>query len=116
MSPKAARFVIDALDRATLEGWVRRRTTPQRTVLRSRIVLLLADGLSSREVARRLDVSRHTVDLWRRRFLAEGCDTLLRDRPGRGRRSSSTAHDLAIACDQVTSAEICQPSGSLLDE
>ena len=73
-------------DRERLERWVRATTLPQRTVLRSRIVLMLADGLSAREVARRLDVSRHTVDLWRGRYLAEGCDALTRDRPGRGRK------------------------------
>ena len=33
-------------ERATLERWVRSGTTPQRTVMRSRIVLMLAEGLS----------------------------------------------------------------------
>ena len=82
---------ITAIDRARLEGWIRARTTPQRTVLRSRLVLLLADGFSAREVARRLGISRHTVDLWRKRFLEEGCETVTRDRPGRGRRPSHAA-------------------------
>jgi transposase len=74
-------------DRATLERWVRTPTMPQRVVLRSRMVLLLlVEGLSAREVARRLDVSRHTVDLWRKRYLEEGCKSLTHDRPGRGRK------------------------------
>ena len=80
---------LSSSDRVTLETWIRAPTTAQRTVLRSRIVLLLGDGLSAREVARRLDISRHTVDLWRARFRAEGCDVLTRDRPGRGRRPAS---------------------------
>ncbi len=75
-------------DRVQLERWIRARTTPQRVVLRSRVVLLLAGGLSAREVGRRLGISRHTVDLWRKRYLEEGCDTLTRDRPGRGRKRS----------------------------
>ena len=75
-------------DRATLEGWIRAPTTPQRTALRSRLILLLGDGLSAREVARRIGVSRHTVDLWRERYMKEGCESLTRDRPGRGRRRS----------------------------
>jgi hypothetical protein len=82
---------VDGHDRATLERWIRAPTTPQRTVLRSRMVLLLGQGLSAREVARRLGVSRHTVDLWRERYLEEGCETLTRDRPGRGRRRSDDA-------------------------
>jgi DNA-directed RNA polymerase specialized sigma24 family protein len=79
---------LDACDRLTLETWIRAPATRQRTVLRSRIVLLLGEGLSAREVARRLGVSRHTVDLWRSRFQAEGREALTRDRPGRGRRPS----------------------------
>jgi transposase-like protein len=113
MSPGSRRILIAALDRATLESWVRRRTTPQRTVLRSRIVLALAEGLSAREVARRLGVSRHTVDLWRRRYLEEGCDALLRDRPGRGRRASTVSADCAIACEYMSRAEISQPAARL---
>jgi hypothetical protein len=84
-------FSIETRDRVTLDRWARTRTAPQRVVLRSRIVLLLADGLSAREAARHLRISRHTVDLWRGRFLAGGCDALLRDRPGRGRKRASAA-------------------------
>ena len=77
---------VDVAARATLERWVRARTTSQRLALRSRIVLLLADGLSAREVARRLEVSRHTVDLWRARFCSGGCGALAQDKAGRGRK------------------------------
>jgi DNA-directed RNA polymerase specialized sigma24 family protein len=90
-------LIVNARDRARLEGWIRARTAPQRTVLRSRVVLLLAEGFSAREAARRLGVSRHTVDLWRARYLQEGCDALTRDRPGRGRRRSDDAADCRIA-------------------
>jgi len=58
-------------------------------VLRSRIVLLLADGLSARQAARAVGTSRHTADLWRRRFLEGGCDALLKDKTGRGRKPRS---------------------------
>jgi len=77
-------------ERATLERWVRSGTTPQRTVMRSRIVLMLAEGLSAREVARRLGVNRHTVVLWDERFVKEGCDALTRDKPGRGRKPATS--------------------------
>jgi hypothetical protein len=72
--------------RAVLERWARSHTAPQRLVLRSRIVLLRAGGLSARDVADALAVSRNTVDLWCRRFATEGADALTRDRPGRGRK------------------------------
>src|SRR5205823_3173345 len=71
---------VSADDRRLLERWLRSGTTPQRFVLRSRIVLLIAKGLSGREVARRLGVSRHTVDLWRNRYRIGGCEALRRDK------------------------------------
>ena len=77
-------------DRRVLEGWVRARTAPQRLVLRSRIVLLLANGQSGRAVALALGVSRHTVDVWRTRYRQGGCDALSQDKPGRGRKPSGS--------------------------
>jgi transposase len=49
---------------------------------------MLDDGLSHHEVSRQLGVSRHTVRLWRRRYLEGGSDSLTRDKPGRGRKPS----------------------------
>jgi len=80
---------LAAEDRRSLEQWIRAGTTPQRLARRSRIVLLLADGMSSRAAARALGVSRHTVDLWRQRFEAGGCHALVKDKPGRGRKRAS---------------------------
>ena len=62
--------------RATLERWLRAGTTAQRVVLRSRIVLLAADGLPSKYIAQRLGTSQDTVRVWRRRFAAGGPDVL----------------------------------------
>jgi len=111
--PESAGLTIDPADRMTLERWSRMRTAPQRTVLRCRIVLMLGDGLSAREVARQLGVSRHTVDLWRKRYLEEGREALLRDRPGRGRRAASLRAECAVACEHISRAEISQPAARL---
>jgi DNA-binding NarL/FixJ family response regulator len=78
--------LVSPSDRATLERWVRASTTPQRTVRRSRIALLLDEGRSMRAVAREVGVSRQTVALWRDRYLQGGCAALTGDRPGRGRK------------------------------
>jgi DNA-binding CsgD family transcriptional regulator len=86
MAGRIRTFDLTSRDRETLERWIRGRTTPQRLVMRSRVVLLLAEGISGRVAAERLGISRHTVDLWRRRYLQGGCDALIRDRAGRGRK------------------------------
>ena len=64
-----------------LEKWVGSPTTQQRTVVRSRIVLMAAGGMANHAIARELGVSRPTVLLWRKRFEKEGPAGLVRDRP-----------------------------------
>ena len=71
-------------EREQLESWSRRLTTAQALAQRSRIVLLVAEGLRTGEVAQRLGVHRNTVAKWRRRFEAERLDGLVDEpRPGR---------------------------------
>jgi transposase len=78
-------------DRRLLGNWVRAGTTPQRVARRARIVLLSADGCSTRAIARHLGVSTHTVELWRSRFRSGGASALKRDAPGRGRKATVAA-------------------------
>jgi len=54
-----------------LDELVRRHQTPQQLALRARIILLLAEGLSDRQVAQQLGIDRVTAKLWRKRW----CET-----------------------------------------
>jgi len=67
--------------RNALETWVRARTTPQRVVLRSKICLLAAEGLSNNAIAAQLGTSRPTVLNWRERFLEKGVLGISEDAP-----------------------------------
>jgi len=67
--------------RKILEAWVRARTTPQRVVLRSRICLFAAEGVSHNAIAKRLNTSRPTVLLWTKRFREQGTLGLSEDAP-----------------------------------
>lgn len=73
-------------DRARLLRWSRSRTLAARVVLRSRIILMLADGEGTNAVAQRLGVARATVRMWSQRFAESGPEVLLRDASGRGRK------------------------------
>ncbi len=68
-------------ERNRLQGWSRRKLTPYRLVIRSRIVLFAANGLSHREIASTLGVRTVTVTRWLRRFALLGTSGLLRDAP-----------------------------------
>ncbi len=67
--------------RTTLAAWVLATTSPQRTVLRARICLLAADGLSNNAIAAQLATSRPTVIQWRTRFEAQGPMGVAEDAP-----------------------------------
>jgi len=69
---------------------VRGRNTPQKVVLRARIILLSAEGMGTVTMAERLGASFPTVMRWRERYEKMGVAGLLKDapRPGRKRRLS----------------------------
>jgi transposase len=84
-------------EREQLESWSRRLTTAQALAQRSKIVLLVADGLRTGEVAQRLGVHRNTVAKWRARFAAERLDGLVDEpRPGRPRTVTDSDVDAVI--------------------
>jgi transposase len=77
---------LSADERARLESWTRRRTSAQALAMRSRIVLLAADGRNNSEIARELGIHRNVAGKWRSRFLEHRLDGLVDEpRPGRPR-------------------------------
>lgn len=59
-------------DRAMLTRWVKSRAVGDKQTLRARIVLMTADGCSTREIMETLKVSNPTLNLWRRRYQDSG--------------------------------------------
>src|SRR5207245_6492432 len=100
MGGPAVLITLTAAQRHQLTSWARATTTPQRLARRARIVLDSAAGLGSRRLAQQERMSRTTVQRWRARFLAAGCDGL-QDRPrlGRPRVLPPTTH--ALICRDV---------------
>jgi len=82
---------VSATDRELLEALVRGRKTPQRVVLRSRIVLGAAEGQSNNGLAQELGITRPTILLWRERYAQVGVAGLLKDAPRPGRRKKIRA-------------------------
>jgi transposase len=96
---------MTAEQRTMVEAWVRAKTTSRRVALRSRIVLLAADGLPSLHIARQLGVSQDTVRLWRRRFALTGAAGLLEDAPGRGRKPRVSAERVQQVVDATLQSQ-----------
>jgi len=70
MSPYVIELSPD--ERRELEARARKYTSPYRDVLRAKIVLLAAQGLSNDRIAARLDTPRQIVSKWRKRFYESG--------------------------------------------
>jgi transposase len=85
-------------DRAQLVAWSKRPKTAQALAMRSRIVLLAADGLSNTAIASQLHTMQHTVGKWRRRYLESGLDGLVDEpRPGTSNKLSDQDVERVLA-------------------
>ena len=66
--PSPFRIVLTSVEQEKLEIRARKYTSPYRDVIRAKIVLLAAQGLSNDVIATRLDTPRQIVSKWRKRF------------------------------------------------
>jgi transposase len=61
-------LLLDIGEKERLEVITRKYTSPYRDVMRAKVVLLAAQGLSNKEIGMRLDLPRQIVSKWRKRF------------------------------------------------
>ena len=81
----AAPILLSPEERSALARWAHGRRVPLRLVQRAQIVQMAADGVRSQDIARELEISRPTVQLWRERFLTLRLEGLEKDAPRPGR-------------------------------
>jgi transposase len=86
MSRRSIPIVLSIADMDQLKQWERAHGTPQQVGLRCRIILGAAEGEDSQNLADRLQINRHTVNLWRRRVSEQGVGAVWEVAPGRGRK------------------------------
>ncbi len=93
--PRESPFCIklSTEEAAELSRRATRYTLPYFKVVRAKMILMAAEGVSNDEIAARLNTRREVVSQWRKRFFKErlaGLDE--RDRPGRPRAFPPRAH------------------------
>jgi transposase len=84
----------------TLEAWVRARNTPRTVVLRSQICLLASEGIANNAIANKLQTTRPTITLWRKRFQQQGVVGLSEEAPkgpSKRRLSAIKVHEVVEA-------------------
>lgn len=77
--------------REELGRWAQSRALPAGDVFRARLILALADGLSYREIERKLGASAPTVSKWKSRFEQGGMDGLQAHNRGSRPRTATPA-------------------------
>jgi transposase len=95
-------IVVNDETRRKLEQHARGHSTPARAVMRSRIILLAADGMLNKQIAKTLQVTPRMVTLWRGRFLELGIEGLRKDAPRPGRRPAITPQVTATLIAKTT--------------
>jgi transposase len=116
MIPEAAEVRLSPEDRAVLEARLRAPTTEQRDVLRARIILLAADGRSTRSIARTVGTMPRTVSLWRGRFARDGLAGLTdKPRPGpRPKYGAESGRRILAVLDKPPPAGFARWTGPLI--
>ncbi len=61
-------ITLSPQERDTLESTARRYTSPYKDVIRAKIILMAAQGLSNEEIASKLNTPRQIVSKWHKRF------------------------------------------------
>lgn len=94
------RLTEDERDR--LQALLRKGITPTRQVTRARVLLKADEGWGDGAVAKALEIGASTVWRTRKRYVEEGLDQALRERPRPGSRpkldGKQEAHLIAVAC------------------
>lgn len=81
----ADRIILTFQEEAIITRWAHGKSFPLRLIQRARIIQLAAKGVFNHIIAKRLHISRPTVQLWRERFLALRLPGLEKDAPRPGR-------------------------------
>ena len=95
----SSRLTLSADQQEQLQQWLAAHGTPQQVALRCQIVLAVAEGRSDLAVASTLQVNRHTVKLWRKRFAEQGLKSVWEIAPGRGRKPIYGADQVKAVVD-----------------
>lgn len=109
------KFTLEADHKAVLEKLSKSGMTPVATAQRAKILLLKEQGKSCSYIADELGISRHTVELWVKKYRArtstESLEELLNVSKGRGRKEEITGEArtwlISIACMKPKGFRLC---------
>ncbi len=79
------RIILTTEEQTTISRWAHGKSIPVRLVQRAQIIQLASQGVYNHDIAKQLNISRPTVQLWKERFLSLRLTGLEKDAPRSGR-------------------------------
>ncbi len=102
MAVKKYCVTLSKQERERIHALLRKRTTPARTVIRAKTLLLADEGKSDKEISEKLECALTTPRDIRKRFCEGRCERALYDAPRPGQPPALDGHEeakvVAIAC------------------
>jgi transposase len=95
------RLTVSDEDRQALERVVRAPSTPQKVVLRAKIVLMSGEGQSTASIVAGLGTTYPTVTLWRERYEQGGVEIIVAGAPRPGRPPTLKAEMVAAVIERT---------------
>ena len=97
-------IILTSGQRYQLEAIAGSRSLPHGDVVRAKIVLMAADGMTNTDISPEVGLSIGMVGIWRRRFLSQGVEGL-RDEPRPGRPRSIEDEEIAEVIQRTISTK-----------
>ena len=101
---KAVEIRLTAEEEKKLRAYAKGRKNEKRLIMRARIVLLAAEGLTNVEIARCMDVDRILVGRWRQRFAEKRLAGIEKELPRGGNHGGHDSEEMARRRVQVVEA------------
>jgi len=111
--------ILSDEERERLLGLIGKGRTPARQVARAHVLLQAADGVGDETIAGSLHIGRATVERIRRKFVAEGIEGALKEKPRPGGQrcldGKQEAYLVALACSTPPDGRTCWTMQLLAD-
>jgi transposase len=111
--PAQIEILLSESERIQLEKNVSSRMTPVRLLNRSQAILMAASDIPSYQIAEQLNVTKNTVGRWRKRYIEEKVNGIIKERPrgsNQGGKNTSEQEKLRQKIIKKTTQE--KPKGS----
>lgn len=100
------KIILSELEVSNLEKIIRSNTIRSGVYKRAKIILLSSEGYKIQEISNTLGVFRHTVRIWKNRYIEQGIDGILKDKPRQGRPKRITTEQENEVIELTTN---CKP-------